>query len=252
MMNSYHPSAPIRMDYEYKHYIFIILIVLFISCKEKDTSRMTFTTNKVDSVEIGVSGSWGTTTIDWGSGCTIRSDVLGSLPEYFIHSYSDNKTHTIALQGSRPNTITDVQCYNNKITRLDISNNPKLKILNVLKNDLESIDVSKNPELTQLNCTWNKLKSIDLSKNTLLENFSCENNLIESLEVGNNPKLRSIFIRSNQMDEKHLNRFFESLHGNEILEKSIFIGGNPGTQHCDLSIATDKGWVVDTVQAVFK
>ncbi len=203
------------------------------------------TTNKVDSLEIGLSGSWGSAKINWGNGTTINSNDLWSLPIYFKNSYSDRINHTITINGSKLNTIKGLVCFNNQITSLNISNCPKLETLDVLKNKLNNIDVRKNTELTLLNCTWNKLKSLDVSNNTLLENLSCENNQLKSLNVSNNKKLMSIFLRSNQLNDKQLNLFFESLHNNKMFRKTVYIGGNPGTEKCNISIATNKGWKVD-------
>jgi hypothetical protein len=44
-----------------------------------------------------------------------------------------------------------------------------------------------------------------------------------------------------------LNVLFGTLHDNNIAEgKFIIIGGNPGAEYCDRSIATGKGWSVFT------
>ena len=209
-------------------------------------------TEKVDSLKIGLSGSWGTANIDWGNGTTIKSDDLWSLPIYFKNNYSDKKSHTITINGSKLNTIKGLFCFDNQITSLNVNNISKLKTLDVLKNRLKNIDVRDNPELSELNCTWNQLKNLDVSKNTLLENLSCENNQLKSLDVSNNTKLMSVFLRSNQLNDKQLNLFFETLHNNKIFEKTIFIGGNPGTEKCDISIATNKGWIVDTESVEFE
>lgn len=209
-------------------------------------------TDKVDSLKIGISGSWGTANIDWGNGTTINSDDLWSLPIYFKNNYSDKKSHTITINGSKLNTIKGLFCFDNQITSLNVNNNPKLKTLDVLKNRLTNIDIRNNPELSELNCTWNRLKNLDVSKNTLLQNLYCENNQLKSLDVSKNPKLVSVFLRSNQLDVNQLNFFFETLHNNKIWGKTIYIGGNPGVEKCNKSIATNKGWKIDTEPVEFK
>lgn len=209
-------------------------------------------TDKVDSLKIGLSGNWGTANIDWGDGTTINSNDLWSLPVYFNKSYSDKKTHTITVNGSRLITINGICCFNNQLTSLDVSKNPKLKSLEIIRNKLTNIDVSKNLELTELNFTWNQLKNLDVSKNTLLEHLSCENNQLKSLDVSKNAKLISVFLRSNQLNINQLNAFFKTLHNNKILWKTIYIGGNPGAEKCNKSIATNKGWIVDSEPVEFK
>jgi hypothetical protein len=229
-----------------------MLTVLSISCKEDYKTQMTLTTDKVDSLEIGLSGSWGSVKIDWGNGAKINSNDLSSLPIYFQNSYSDRINHNITINGSKLNTIKGLFCFNNQLTSLNISNCTKLETLEVLKNKLSNIDVKKNTELTVLNCTWNKLKSLDLSNNTLLEHLSCENNQLESLDLRKNKKLASIFLRSNQLGANQLNLIFETLQNNEIPDKIIYIGGNPGAEKCNISIATKKGWKVDVEPIEFK
>jgi hypothetical protein len=236
----------------YKTIFFIIFTVLLTSCKENYKTQMTLTTNKTDSLEIGLSGSWGDAKIDWGNGTTITSDDLCSLPIDFKNSYSDRINHKITINGSKLNTIKGLFCFNNQITSLNISNCPKLETLEVLKNKLIYIDVKKNTELKVLNCTSNKLKSLDVSSNTLLEHLSCENNQLGSLDLTKNKKILSVFLRSNQLNITQLNLLFETLHSNKILDKTIYIGGNPGTEKCNKSIAINKGWIVDIEPAEFK
>jgi hypothetical protein len=223
-----------------------------MSCKEDYKTEMILTFDKVNSLEIGLSGSSGNAKIDWGNGTSIKSDDLWSLPIYFKNKYSDKESHTITINGSKINTIKGIFCFDNQITSLNVNNISKLKTLDVLKNRIKNIDVSNNPELSELNCTWNQLKNLDVSKNTLLENLSCENNQLKSLDVSNNKKLMSVFLRSNQLNDKQLNLFFETLHNNKIFKKTIFIGGNPGTDKCDISIATKKGWIVDSKSIEFE
>jgi hypothetical protein len=245
----------IKMDI-YKRQVTIIIVfltILLISCEQSFESQVTMTTDKIDSLKIGLSGSWGTANIDWGNGSTVKSNDLWSLPVYFNKNYSDKKKHTIHINGSRLNTINGIYCFNNQLTSLDISKIPKLKTLEILRNKLKNIDVSRNPELTILNCTWNQLKSLDVSKNAILENLSCENNQLKGLNVRNNTKLRSLFLRSNQLSETELNALFETLHKNKTSDfQTVYIGGNPGVEKCNKSIAINKGWKVDTEPVKFE
>src|SRR5690606_992067 len=201
---------------------------------------------------IGLSGSWGTATIDWGNGATVNSNELWSLPKFFTQNYSSSKTHNIFIKGSRDNTIEGLYCSNNQLTDLVVSNNPQLKSLVVNKNKLKSLDVSKNLELTNLNCTSNQLTSLDLSRNGQLQTLVCENNELKKLDVRKNTKLMSLFLRSNQLSATELDALFKTLHNNRIWEsQTIYIGGNPGASHCNKSIATNKGWEVNTEPGEF-
>ena len=110
-------------------------------------------------------------------------------------------------------------------------------------------DVSRNTALKELWCSYNSLTSLDVSKNTELEVLSFSgsangNQRIASLNVSNNTKLRSIFCGGNQFSVSALNALFETLHSNSGY-KTIYIRDNPGTNGCNQSIATAKGWVVN-------
>ena len=84
------------------------------------------------------------------------------------------------------------------------------------------LNVSKNTALVELHCWRNQLQILDLSNNTALAKLNCSNNLLSTIA---------------------LNSLFETLH-NDTFSKSIYILDNPGTDACNLDIATSKGWVV--------
>jgi len=65
------------------------------------------------------------------------------------------------------------------------------------------------------------------------------------LDVSNNTALKDLHCQANQLMTTALNTLFGSLHSNTMEGgKSIRIGNNPGTDTCDTSIATNKGWTV--------
>ena len=231
---------------ELKNYIvitFFVFLTMLISSCERNT-QMIIITDQVDSVNIGLSGSRGTATIDWGDGTTISSKELWEMSTSFSKKYLDKSARIVTIKGNRANTIEGLYCFNNQITSLDVSKNPKLKGLQIISTKVTDIDVSRNPNLTYLTCVSNRLTNLDVSHNSELRHLSCEDNLLTSLDVRNNTKLMFLFLRSNQLSATELNALFETLHNNNRF-KTIFIGGNPGTEDCDISIATDKGWEVD-------
>ena len=113
-------------------------------------------------------------------------------------------------------------CHENNITSLNVSANVELVEFWCFKNQLTQLDVSKNVSLVQLNCNWNKLTGLDVSKNTALNFLGCSENLL---------------------DDVALDKLFGTLH-NKSGQKTMYIGGNPGLDDCDRTIAADKGWTV--------
>lgn len=85
--------------------------------------------------------------------------------------------------------LTELRCYNNQITSLDMSRNTRLVTLNCPDNLLVSLDVSNNPLLKNLYCYENQLTSLNVSNCPNLEYLLCNNNLLSSLNVSNNTEL---------------------------------------------------------------
>ena len=180
-------------------------------------------------------------------------------------SCSDNQLINLDV---RENTeLTHLDCYMNQLIDLDVSKNIALKYMCCAYNQLKSLDVStntaltqlefynnkiinldlsKNSELLHLSCSDNQLASLDISRSTKLWSISCNGNELTSLDVSNNIWLIALFVNDNKLDNNALNSLFRTLNDNSFgISKSIYIGDNPGTDNCDRSIATDKGWDVN-------
>ena len=81
--------------------------------------------------------------------------------------------------------LTDLDCYHNQLTSIDVSNNTALTYLNCSYNQLTSLDVSNNTALDVFGCNDNLITSLDISNNTSITYFNCYNNLLTSLVVRN-------------------------------------------------------------------
>ena len=180
-------------------------------------------------------------------------------------------TRLKSLDVSKNIALTNLQCFQNyQLEELDVKNNIALEILSCGSNRLEKLDVSNNIALEVLMCYSNKLTTLDVSKNSALETLTCYNNQLTALNVKNNKALTYFLCLDNQLtnldlsentalefmacdnnqfDDISLNALFGTLHSKNITyngnPKTIYIGGNPGTDTCDPSIAESKGWKVD-------
>jgi len=144
---------------------------------------------------------------------------------------------------SQSTLLTSFDCRDNKIKSLNVSNNISLKHFNCSNNKLTNLDVSNNAVLSSLLCTMNKLTELDVSNNTVLINLICVNNRLTRLDVSKNIGLAWLYCGSNKLTTEALNDLFGTLHSNIYLGvNNIYIDDNPGTNHCDRSIATNKGW----------
>ncbi|WDF64521.1 leucine-rich repeat domain-containing protein [Flavobacterium sp. KACC 22763] len=96
-------------------------------------------------------------------------------------------------------SLTTLDCFDNKISTLNLSKNKALTKIYCIHNKLTQLDLSKNTNLTELNCSNNQLKTLDLSKNYNLTDLICYNNLITTLKFENNEVLRNIHCAYNKL-----------------------------------------------------
>ena len=97
--------------------------------------------------------------------------------------------------------IGNLDCGNNNLTTIDLSNNKKLEVIYCQNNQLKELDVSGLPLLESLHCDGNKLQSINVSKNEQLEKFDCEDNHLDTLNVSQNKKLEELSCGKNNLTE---------------------------------------------------
>ena len=120
------------------------------------------------------------------------------------------KVETIEVEGKNisslrgieafPN-LTELDCGNNSIQKLDLRQNPKLKTLKCNKNQLTQLDLSKNPDIDYLNCSENQLKQLDVSHLKDLVMLNCSHNDLEQLDVRNSKFLETLYCSWNRLTE---------------------------------------------------
>ena len=182
----------------------------------------------------------GTATIDWGDGSKEETYNLEGEEDSCSWEYSQTSPRTIKITGEN---ITELYCSEIELANLDVSHCPALRILKCNDNQLTSLDITKNTMLIELNCTNNQLTSLDVSNNIALAELFCGRNQLTNLDASKNTAMTEyLSVYANQFSTEALNALFNALpHGND---GTIFIMDNPGTNTCDPSIATDKGWNV--------
>jgi Leucine-rich repeat (LRR) protein len=80
--------------------------------------------------------------------------------------------------------LTDINCYDNQLISLNISNKIALTKLNCYNNQLMALDLSSNTNITELNCYSNKLTSLNLKNG--------QNVKLSTKDFTNNPNLSCI------------------------------------------------------------
>ena len=113
---------------------------------------------------------------------------------------NENPGTLTSLQGIEYfESLTELVCYYNQLTSLDVSANTALTVLDCSSNSLTSLDVSANTALTELWCGYNQLTSLDVSANTALTTLWCYYNQLESLDVSANTALMVLECDDNQL-----------------------------------------------------
>ena len=95
--------------------------------------------------------------------------------------------------------LSELQCQNNQLTSLDVTQNTALTLLVCNNNQLTSLDVTQNSALTWLDCGSNQLTSMDVTQNIALRSFYCGFNQLTSLNVTQNTDLLILDYRFNQL-----------------------------------------------------
>jgi len=127
------------------------------------------------------------------------SDLTGIEAFVNLDSLDCNNNYLTALDVSNNTALTSLICYTNELTSLDVSENLSLAKLSCSVNQLTSLDVSTNVELTSLGVGVNDLLNLDVSNNTSLELLYCNGNQLEVLDVSSNTALERLGCYDNQL-----------------------------------------------------
>ena len=102
--------------------------------------------------------------------------------------------------------LTELLCYSNLLTTLDVTQNTMLKYLDCDENLLTALDVTRNTALTELYCGDNQLTSLDVTQNTLLTNLQCRDNPLTAIDVTQNTALIWFYCFNNQLTTLDVSR----------------------------------------------
>jgi hypothetical protein len=149
------------------------------------------------------------------------------------------------LDVSQNLALETLSCYGNQLTMLNVTQNEALKTLSCYNNQLAALDLTHNTALEMLICYNNQLTSIDLSNNTALTGLSCYNNKLTKLDVKQNTELTTLYIYQNQINGDAMDEFVESLPEVENGILRVVYSENEGNvmTSAQVAIAKEKGWI---------
>lgn len=155
----------------------------------------------------------------------------------WLSSREMNGVESIVVDSMRISSLTGVgyfgrlkhlDCRGNRLTSLDLSNNPKLTELICDSNKLTSLDLGNNPELVYLTCRANQLSKLNISNSPALTELSCSSSTLTTLDVSHNPELRLLYCLQNKLtalDVSH-NPKLTLLYCTENKLKTLDVGHN--------------------------
>jgi hypothetical protein len=127
-----------------------------------------------------------------GDGIALNDSVLTSNINTVVSLYNLYQKGISDLTGVEDFTLLEVlNCFQNNITEIDVTQNTQLVYLSCHENQLTSLDVSQNPLLEVLYCFKNNIQKLDVRFNPLLSSFSCQTNNLNEIWLGNNTVLNN-------------------------------------------------------------
>src|SRR5690554_3490387 len=145
-----------------------------------------------------------------------------------IYCYNTGITDLTGIEAF-PNIIM-LNCGNNQLTSLDVTNNTALKRLHCGINQLTVLDLSNNTVLEELYCYNNLLASLDVSNNSDLEILSCFYNQLTVLDVDNNTALTGLWCDSNNLTALSINNLTNLIYlncsDNQLVSLNVQNGNN--------------------------
>ena len=100
--------------------------------------------------------------------------------------------------------LQDLNCNNNQLLGLDVSQNTFLTILEVENTTISSLDLSLNINIETLKCRDNNILTLNTNNNLQLEYLDCDNNQITNLSTINNQNLEELYCSNNQISSLDL------------------------------------------------
>ena len=139
---------------------------------------MTTGKNTGETIHLSVTGE--NVRVDWGDGT----------PAAYSASEGEAMGKTIRVYGDN---ITELWCYEDALTYLDVSGCASLQTLVCSENPLTSVNLQNNAALVELHCVNTQLETLDVSHNTALQTLDCQHTSLTSLNLSHNPALQTLY-----------------------------------------------------------
>lgn len=127
------------------------------------------------------------------------SDLTGIEAFVNLNYLNCGENELTNLDVTNNTSLIELNCGENMLTSLEVSSNSSLERLLCGGNLLTDLDVSSNTVLKRLYCGLNQLSALDVSNNIELVRLYCDRNLLASIDISKNTALQFLKCRSNQL-----------------------------------------------------
>ena len=198
-------------------------------------SNLSINTNADSVIQVSEAAAYtGTINVTYlGISSIIGIEAFKALTN--LNCYGNSIT---SLDVSANTALTYFSCGSNALTSLDVSANTALVGFSCDRNGLTSLNVSNNTALTSLACSFNHLTSLDISANTNLFNLECFHNQLTSLNVALNTNLHNLYCFNNLLTNLNVstNVALLDIHCNDNLLTSLIVASNTNLKYLDCSV----------------
>jgi Leucine-rich repeat (LRR) protein len=122
------------------------------------------------------------------------------------------------LNLSEKHSLKEVLCVEGSIEQLNLTNSDSIELIHCSLNNLKNLDITTLPNVKTLYCDRNKLTSLETKNNTNLKILYCYQNTLTSLDITGNSALETLDCRMNKLT------FIDFTKSNSL--KNILLGTN--------------------------
>lgn len=143
-----------------------------------------------------------------------------------------NNPLLVSLSLSETKSLTELDCYNNQLTKLNMKGCDNLEILNCSNNELNTLDLCNFTKLNSVACDRNKLSVLNLEGCFNLTQVHCWQNELTKLNVKGSTALQYLDCNSNRISEINLDdcKKMSSLNCNSNQLKTLDITHCPSLE----------------------
>lgn len=172
----------------------ILILTLFFSSTRAQTTAIPDSNFEQELINLGLD----TIPMD-GNVLTANIDTLTNLS-----IINKNITDLTGIEDF--SALEILNCSNNQLPNLNVTQNTALTYLNCAQNQLTSIDLSQNISLVQLHCYDNQIIALDITQNNSLSHLVCWLNQLTGLDVSQNTSLIWLDCMFNQITGLNINQ----------------------------------------------